>query len=239
MRIFASARVCRDRQEGTIPWSVMGEPEQLVQFLISGSLEFGIGGAIASDAARVRSILTRCAPAEGGLLTGPCRACTWIESNSAATSATNTIAEGNILLTERYAPCARTGLVHLLAARTWFNINLIIHVSGPVWEHDKKLAFLLSLLIRCRRPLRFDPFVCTTRSLPAPIHLPPAHSPAAAQFKSHSLSETLRQSSRPSPRPRATRTTLPSISRHPVALPSAAPRSLLLFSLLSSAQSMV
>jgi hypothetical protein len=174
----------------------MGEPEQLVQFLISGSLEFGIGGAIASDAARVRSILTRCAPAEGGL-------------------------------------------VHLLAARTWFNINLIIHVSGPVWEHDKKLAFLLSLLIRCRRPLRFDPFVCTTRSLPAPIHLPPAHSPAAAQFKSHSLSETLRQSSRPSPRPRATRTTLPSISRHPVALPSAAPRSLLLFSLLSSAQSMV
>jgi hypothetical protein len=139
-----------------IPWSVMGEPEQLVQFVTSRSLEFGIGGAIGSDVARGRCILTQCAPGEGGLITGPCRACTWIQSNSAATSATNTIAEGSILLTERYAPCARKELVHLLAVRTWFNINLIIHVSGPVWEHDKKLAFLLSLLIRCCWPLRLD-----------------------------------------------------------------------------------
>jgi hypothetical protein len=74
------------------------------------------------------------------------------------------------------------------------------------------------------------PFVCTTRSLPAPINLLPAHSPAAAQFKSHSLSETLRQSSRPSPRPRATRTTLAPISRRPAALPSTVPRSFPLFS---------
>jgi hypothetical protein len=165
----------------------MGEPEQLVQFVTSRSLEFGIGGAIGSDVARGRCILTQCAPGEGGLITGPCRACTWIQSNSAATSATNTIAEGSILLTERYAPCARKELVHLLAVRTWFNINLIIHVSGPVWEHDKKLAFLLSLLIRCCWPLRLDhsfaqhgrsplQLICYLRTHPQPPNSSRTHS---------------------------------------------------------------
>jgi hypothetical protein len=95
--------------------------------------------------------------------------------------------------------------------------------------YNKRLAaFLLSLLARCRWALQFDTFVCTTQSLLAPINLPPAHSPATAQFESHSLSELVRPSSRPSPRPRATRTTLP---RFLVArpLPITVARSFLLF----------
>jgi hypothetical protein len=44
----------------------MGEPEDLVPFVTSRSLEFGIGVASAGDAARDGSISTRCAPSEGG-----------------------------------------------------------------------------------------------------------------------------------------------------------------------------
>jgi hypothetical protein len=44
----------------------MGEPEDLVPFVTSRSLEFGIGVASAGDAPRDGSISTRCAPSEGG-----------------------------------------------------------------------------------------------------------------------------------------------------------------------------
>jgi hypothetical protein len=173
---------------------------------------------------------------EDGLMTGPCRACTWAQSNSAAASATNTIAEGSILPPERYAPCARAGLVHLLAVRTWFNTNLIIYLSGPVWEHDEKLAFLLSLLIHRRWPLRFDTLVCTTRSLPAPINLPlRTHPHPPNSSRTHSRKNCVKAPDRHLDLARHA----PLCFRFLVTRPPYPASSSLISSLLASAQSMV